>query len=90
MSLFRLNIAGQLAIGERCLVPAINGGIKVIVCPREPKGEWSFDRYSGRLAHGSGGDKRCVTAVGREVRMTRCSRALENQQWAINEFYPWK
>lgn len=39
--LFRLNVKGQLASGERCLI-AQNGKVTISVCPTQPEGHWEF------------------------------------------------
>lgn len=39
--LLRLNTKGQLASGERCLVPR-GGHVQIIVCPTEPTGDWEY------------------------------------------------
>lgn len=42
LQLFRLNMEGQLGVGERCL--DIQGGsIKVTYCKVKPSGPWSWD-----------------------------------------------
>ena len=43
--LLRLNSKGQLAVGERCL-EVIAQKMKVVVCPINPSGPWSYDSVS--------------------------------------------
>jgi len=48
--LFRLNTKGQLASGERCLIPKGNH-VQVTVCPTDPSGHWEYLDVSVATTH---------------------------------------
>ena len=50
--LLRLNVKGQLAVGERCL-ELVGQKIKVAVCSVSPTGYWSYDKVSCNLSRDS-------------------------------------
>lgn len=45
LQLFRLNVEGQVAVGERCIDQA-GSGLNVIMCPVQPSGPWSWDKVN--------------------------------------------
>jgi len=39
--MFRLNVAGQMAVGERCIEKS-GEGVTIVFCPVDPSGPWEL------------------------------------------------
>ncbi|KAF6025292.1 GALNT7 [Bugula neritina] len=82
--LFRLNTKGQLASGERCLIPKGNH-VQVTVCPTDPSGHWEYlddtkqmkDTLSGKCA---GHD-----ANSNVISMLPCDSSSKLQQFTFTQ-----
>lgn len=87
--LLRLNVKGQLAVGERCL-ELVGQKIKVAVCSVSPTGYWSYDKESGIIEHTHMGE--CI-GQGSEpysLELVRCDRHDQKQKWSFVEIRSWK
>jgi len=85
--LYRLNVKGQLATGERC-VDANKNGIRIIYCPVEPTGPWEYDKVTGQLQHRK--QSKCLqSGAGSQLTLTSCDVNDSQQQFDINEVRTW-
>jgi len=84
--LMRLNTAGQLGVGERC-VEANNSGARLIFCPSSSvSGPWSYDSDSKQLLHTP--SKRCLSAKSDKPVLEKCTDGQKHQQWVFIESKP--
>ena len=49
LQLFRLNVKGQLAVGERCINTVGSNDITIQFCPVEPTGPWILRDVSDKI-----------------------------------------
>jgi len=86
---FRLNVKGQIAIGERCIAAQGADTLHIEVCSKEPTGPWEWDETTGKMRHTE--LKKCVMAASDNVLHLRfCGANDPGIVWEINEVYPWK
>lgn len=79
--LMRLNAAGQLGVGERC-VEADEEGIKLTVCHLGTvDGPWKYDENSKTLLHRV--HKKCMTSTSQlhQVILMPCDNKNIHHQW---------
>lgn len=87
--LFRLNVKGQLAVGERC-IDAVNGDtLHVQFCDVQPTGPWSWDEKTGLLRN-KDLDKCAESSQDAKLHVRRCDIQSTNQQWSIRKIWSWK
>lgn len=85
--MFRLNVAGQIAFGERCIEKS-GDGVTIIFCPVQPSGPWQLTD-SGQLRHQPSGT--CAEAAGHgKLYMMLCDESKQSQKWEINEIRTWQ
>lgn len=86
--LLRLNVAGQLGVGERC-VEADTQGVKLSTCRLGTvDGPWSYDINTYTLLHKT--HKKCM-AINPETRMLalmQCDFNNAYHQWKFKKFQP--
>lgn len=86
--LFRLNAAGQLGVGERC-VNADSQGVKLVVCRLGTvDGPWQYDENSKTMLHKV--LKRCLAVHPQTSQLTLlpCDPANRYHQWRFKEIQP--
>ncbi|XP_046442678.1 N-acetylgalactosaminyltransferase 7-like [Daphnia pulex] len=86
--LFRLNKAGQLGVGERC-VNADSQGVKLVVCRLgSVEGPWEYDETSKTLLHKV--LKRCLAVHPQNNHLTLlpCDTANNYHRWEFREIQP--
>ncbi|XP_064600145.1 N-acetylgalactosaminyltransferase 7-like [Liolophura sinensis] len=87
--LFRLNVKGQFAVGERCLLQRGGDTISVHVCDAEPTGPWDFNKKTGQIQETK--LNRCAEVDDtNHLRLKICNEDEPNQQWEINPIVPWR
>lgn len=86
---FRINVKGQIAIGERCITELANDTLHISVCDIQPTGQWLFDKNQGQIRHKD--LNKCVsTGSDNKLHLVACTTGKESQQWEFNEVFPWK
>ncbi|XP_064622397.1 N-acetylgalactosaminyltransferase 7-like isoform X2 [Lineus longissimus] len=87
--LFRLNTMGQLATGERCIKPRKGEQIAMMYfCPVSPNGPWDYNQNTKQITVKDW--NMCLEGYGSRITLNACDASKTNQQWDINEVYPWK
>ncbi|CAH1791951.1 unnamed protein product [Owenia fusiformis] len=85
--LFRLNVEGQLANGERCLA-ARSKGMGLEVCPVKQSGPWDWNENTGLIRNKD--LNKCVQAIGSSgLELRECNQNESNQQWEIKKIKTW-
>ena len=100
----RLNVRGQLGLGERCLTTGSllsgeNWGMEVVigVCPLGSVGDkWSYDVVERRMKYevktGTGGEvSLCaeMRGMGQVIVMAVCDKEEDRQRWVWEEYVPY-
>uniref|UniRef100_A0A182LUG0 Polypeptide N-acetylgalactosaminyltransferase n=1 Tax=Anopheles culicifacies TaxID=139723 RepID=A0A182LUG0_9DIPT len=86
--LIRLNGAGQLGVGERC-IEAYNAEIKLAFCRLGTvDGPWQYDEHSGTLLHRT--HKKCMgyQPQNRQLALMPCDMNNAYQSWKFQEIQP--
>lgn len=86
--LLRLNTAGQLGVGERC-INADSQGVKLVVCRLGTvDGPWQYDEESKTLQHKV--LKRCLAVhpQNRHLTLLPCDTANNYHRWEFREVQP--
>ncbi|XP_059173884.1 N-acetylgalactosaminyltransferase 7-like [Physella acuta] len=84
--MFRLNVKGQIGIGERCILAQNSGKLFLTYCNTQPTGPWEWDEKTGVMRH-TELDKCVSVDESNNVYLDKCSG---NPSWDIKEIYPWK
>ncbi|CAI9741530.1 Hypothetical predicted protein [Octopus vulgaris] len=87
--LFRLNVQGQMAMGERCIDSGNGDTLHVQFCDIQPNGPWSWDEKTGLIMNKNRNS--CVES-GHDSRLhlKTCNEQVANQQWIIKMIWSWK
>ncbi|KAK6180861.1 hypothetical protein SNE40_008837 [Patella caerulea] len=87
--MFRLNMKGQLALGERCLQAKNGDTIHIHFCETQPQGFWDYDESTKQVKHTE--HNSCVE-IGKDdsLHLQPCDSSVSRQQWEINEVRSWK
>lgn len=89
--LFRLNVDGQMASGERCLDAgrmdgdAQNIKVDLIWCPSSNGGPWKYDIHTHHIKHSKG---LCADSDGRRsgyLRLKTCDLNKPSQKWVFKQ-----
>lgn len=87
--LMRLNAAGQIGFGERC-VEADSEKLKLIVCPEgTADGPWKYEESTSTIVHQT--HKKCIAVHqnSSELSLLPCDGNDLFQQWTFNELSLW-
>jgi len=80
--LARLNAAGQIGIGERC-VEADKSSVKLIYCPLgKVDGPWEYDEVTGTMKHKNLGKCIAVHPTSNQLIIRDCEPSNTYHQWA--------
>lgn len=85
--IFRLNMEGQIGVGERCIDMA-GSGLQMIYCPVQPTGPWSWDKGSGLIRYKQ--MDRCVGVENNKLALRPCDLNDKSMQWDFEELYTWR
>ncbi|OQR67671.1 N-acetylgalactosaminyltransferase 7-like [Tropilaelaps mercedesae] len=73
--LFRLNLEGQLSVGERC-VDANNENMFLTYCKLGTvNGSWSYDPNTNEMKHTKNGITRCLDYSENQLRLSKCVKS---------------
>jgi len=79
--LARLNAAGQIGIGERC-VEADKSSVKLIYCPLgKVDGPWEYDEVTGTMKHKNLGKCIAVHPTSNQLIIRDCEPSNTYHQW---------
>ena len=98
----RLNTAGQLGLGEWCIIPSMNNNdieLEVVVC-QGPGGSWRYSeddntmRYTAEVETEDGSvevQDLCAEMRGLYglMRMSLCNKNITSQKWIWQEYKPY-
>lgn len=85
--LFRLNAAGQLGVGERC-IDADSQKMNLIYCKLGTvNGPWSYDETTNQILHSK---TKCleISHQSNSVRLAKCDDTNEDQKWIWKTIKP--
>ncbi|KAH9508603.1 N-acetylgalactosaminyltransferase 7 [Bulinus truncatus] len=86
---YRLNVQGQIGIGERCIEVKNGRNLMFTYCLPKPVGPWEWDQESGLIRHKV--LKKCVAADNsNQLQLKSCDNGDPFFKWNIREVYPWK
>lgn len=84
--LMRLNAAGQLGVGERC-IEGDNSGIKLTVCRLGTvDGPWTYDDNTATLLHKTYKKCMAVHPQTKQLSLMPCDNNNAYQQWKFKQF----
>ncbi|KAK3591806.1 hypothetical protein CHS0354_007658 [Potamilus streckersoni] len=87
--LFRLNVKGQFAVGERCIESPGGDTLHIHFCDTQPEGPWDYDLSTGAIQHTDYG--KCVEAGSdNQLHLHTCDASKTGQQWVVNEVRSWQ
>ncbi|XP_060593944.1 LOW QUALITY PROTEIN: N-acetylgalactosaminyltransferase 7-like [Ruditapes philippinarum] len=87
--MYRLNVKGQIGVGERCIEAPSGDTLHMSFCDTQPVGPWEWDEHTGLMKHTNYG--KCVEAGGdNKLHLVRCDPAKSSQSWTINEIKTWQ
>ncbi|GAB1602272.1 N-acetylgalactosaminyltransferase 7-like [Argonauta hians] len=85
--LFRLNVQGQLATGERCIDSDNLDTMTVYFCAVQPTGPWSWNETTGQIRNKG----LCVEySTDNLLHLKKCDSQQIKQQWVIKNVWSWK
>ncbi|CAL1526262.1 unnamed protein product [Lymnaea stagnalis] len=86
---YRLNVEGQIGIGERCILTRDSDKLIFSYCSTKPSGPWEWDQASGLIRHKD--LNKCVAAESLHTLVLKtCDEKSDAFKWDIIEIYPWK